>query len=106
MPSDVSTASMAWTLVGEVDGCTAPECFGGQWMSSDDQQALKHWIDRLKLLLPLYTCLWSAVHLGSIAFASLTWSPKSSLRPKDKFIWHNKCDLYLSMSDLLEEHGL
>jgi hypothetical protein len=91
MSGDPTTWPDAWTEVEEGDDSASPEGFAGQWMLYDDQQALKMWIHRLQLLLPWYTCLWCAVHFGSVAFARLTWGPKSSIRPKDKFIWHNKC---------------
>lgn len=72
---------------GDMDGTV----FKRSWISTEEEEQLGAWRQRLQLLFPVYVAMWSSLHVGSVLFARVFCDPKSSMGDKDKFLWHNKC---------------
>lgn len=60
------------------------------WLTPEEEAQFSEWRQHLKVVIPFWTAVFSGLHILSIIVSQLRGQSQSSLKPKDKYQWHNK----------------
>lgn len=60
------------------------------WLTPEEAVQFNDWKQQLKVVIPFWTAVFSAMHVLSVIISQWRRNGKSSLKPKDQYQWHNK----------------
>eukprot|EP00892_Ulva_mutabilis_P011122 jgi/Ulvmu1/8382/UM042_0089.1 len=60
------------------------------WLTPDEISHFSEWKQQLKVIIPFWTAVFSALHVLSVIAGYVTRNAESPLKPKDQYQWHNK----------------
>lgn len=64
--------------------------FPTPWLTPEEETSFSAWKDQLKVVVPFWTAVFSALHILSVVFSTLRGTTHTHLKVKDLYQWHNK----------------